>query len=122
MSLSSLSLDLALAFSFRPNTTVVVASLRIWRRVYQTHLNAAAFAAHYHSSQLGYKTMLAWRLRLREMLKKEKQARIAERFLLSRRCWKSWKNKLEDAKRDKKVVLWQKAKLKVSFEREQQHY
>lgn len=116
----TLILDLALAFAVRPKAIVTVAALQAWRRVYTTHQNAAAFAVHYHSAQLNFKIMLAWRIRLREKLKLMKQAKIAEKFLLLRRAWKSWKTKVEDSKRDHKVKLWERAKLKVAFERE--HY
>jgi protein SFI1 len=109
---------LALAFSTRPSSAIALSSLQMWCRVYATHQNAAAFAVHYHSAQLSFKIMLRWRIRLRERLKMVRQAKIADKFLVLRRTWKRWKTQLEDAKRLKKVKLWDRAKLKAAFERE----
>jgi protein SFI1 len=104
----------------RPKATTATTSLQVWQRAYVTHQNAASFAIHYHSALLSSRILFAWRLRLREKLKLAKQARIAERFLLMRRSWKSWKVRMEDAKLEKKLKLWEKAKLKIAFERK--HY
>ena len=94
--------DLATAFYQRASSTVVSAALRHWRGAYGTHRNATTFAAHYHSAQLQYKALLAWRLQLRARLKMLKQARIAQKFFLQRRYFKLWLVRLKEERLEKK--------------------
>lgn len=94
--------DRATAFYQRGSSTVLSSALRQWRGAHSTHRNAATFAAHYHSAQLQYKALLAWRLQLRARLKMLKQARIAHKFFLQRRLFKAWLVRVKEERLEKR--------------------
>ena len=77
-------------------------ALRQWRGAHGTHRNAATFAAHYHSAQVQYGALLAWRLQLRARLKMLKQARIAQKFFVHRRCFKMWRVRVREERLEKR--------------------
>jgi len=70
---------------------------------------------HYHSAQLRFKILLIWRLQLRSKLKKAKQARIAEKFFIARRAWKIWTDKFDEIRRQKKLQILERHKLRKYF-------
>jgi protein SFI1 len=70
---------------------------------------------HYHSAQLRFKILLIWRLQLRSKLKKAKQARIADKFFNARRAWKIWTDKLDEIRRQRKLQILERQKLRKYF-------
>ena len=72
-----------------------------------SHQNAQAFAVHYHSAQLRFKMILTWRLRLRAKLKLNKQAKVAEKYFTIRNAWKTWREKVEDKRRQQKLRVFE---------------
>jgi protein SFI1 len=107
--------DLALAFSLRSNTYIVSSALLTWRQVHASHRNALTFAVHYHSAQLRFKMLLTWRLRLRSKLQMVKQGRAAQKFLISRRAWNIWTDKLEERRRQNKLRDLERRKMRKYF-------
>jgi hypothetical protein len=59
--------------------------------------------------------LLTWRLQLRFKLKMIKQARIAEKFFISRRAWKIWIDKLEGKQRQRRIEDLERQKLRKYF-------
>jgi protein SFI1 len=70
---------------------------------------------HYHSAQLRFKILSIWRLQLRSKLKMAKQARIAEKFFIARRAWKTWTDKFEHIRRQKKLQVLERRKMRKYF-------
>ncbi|GLB35015.1 putative sfi1 spindle body protein [Lyophyllum shimeji] len=108
--------DRAIAFSLRSDSDKVASAFREWRSVYSTHRNAHSFAVQYDSAQLGYKMLLAWRLQLREQLKKVKMARMADRFFATRRAWRAWHDALNARAREKGVGEFNRRRLEKVFQ------
>ncbi|KAF8078011.1 hypothetical protein FPV67DRAFT_1403819 [Lyophyllum atratum] len=107
--------DLAIAFSLRADSDVAASAFRKWRDVNSTHRNAHSFAVQYDSAQLRYRMLLAWRLQLREVLKKTKMARTADRFFATRRAWRSWHDALNARVREKRVEEFKTQRLERIF-------
>lgn len=75
----------------------------------------------YDSSQLRYKMLLSWRLHLRNILKRQKDARIANRFFATRRAWVTWLGVMKARKREKQVSELKTRKLAKVFRGEDIH-
>ena len=95
--------DRAIAFSIRGSSALATTALRRWHQVYTTHQNAQAFAVRYSNTQLAYRMLFLWRLRLRAQAKQARQARHAEKFFVTRSAWRKWAEKVKERKREKKV-------------------
>ncbi|KAM5538990.1 hypothetical protein V8D89_007213 [Ganoderma adspersum] len=108
--------ELAQLFRTRSASLQGVSALKRWRGVYQSHQNAQSFAVHYDRQRLQYQTMLSWRLQLRAHLRKAKQAKVARKYLLLRRCFHTWTAKVEEKRREKKLREFQMRKAKKVFE------
>ncbi|KAI0316688.1 Sfi1 spindle body protein-domain-containing protein [Amylostereum chailletii] len=93
----------ALAFASRTKSFSSVSALHKWRQQYTTHQNAHTFATQYHSAQLQFKMLFAWRIALRAKLKLIRKARVAEKYFVMRRAWKGWQQSVEERKREKKL-------------------
>ncbi|TFY83893.1 hypothetical protein EWM64_g113 [Hericium alpestre] len=93
----------ALTFSMRSGSYLASSTMKLWRQRYANQQNAEAFAVQYHSAQLQFQTMLAWRLALRAKLKLVRQGRVAEKFFAVRRAWRLWVQRAEEQKREKKL-------------------
>ncbi len=110
--------ELAQLFRTRSTSLQGASALKRWRGVYQSHQNAQSFAVHYDRERLQYQMMLTWRLQLRAHLRKAKQAKIARKYLLLRRCFHVWTAKVEEKRREKKLREFQMRKAKKVFEGE----
>jgi hypothetical protein len=93
--------ELAQAFSLRSNSCIASSAYQTWCQVRATHQNAQFFAAQYHAAQLCFKTLLNWRVRLREKLKMTKRARMAGKKNMLRRSWGIWMHELHEKRREK---------------------
>ncbi|KAI0721662.1 hypothetical protein C8T65DRAFT_800148 [Cerioporus squamosus] len=108
--------ELAQLFRTRSSSLLAASALKKWRAVFQSHQNAQSFAVHYHKAQLQYKMLLAWRLQLRAKLRMVKQAKVARKHLLMRRCMRVWREKLEDKRRLQKLKEFELKVAKRHFE------
>lgn len=57
----------------------------------------------YCNTQLAYRMLFAWRLRLRAYSKQARQARHAEKFFITKNAWHKWVETAKARKREKKV-------------------
>lgn len=110
------SSELAQLFRTRSTSLQGASALTKWREVYRSHQNAQSFAIHYDKERLQYQMMLTWRLQLRAHLRKAKQAKVARKYLLLRRCFHVWTAKVEEKRREKKLREFQVRKAKKVFE------
>ena len=60
--------------------------------------------------------MLSWRLKLRAHLRMVKQAKVARKYLLLRRCLHLWTTKLSEKRRRKKLKEFEQRLTKKFFE------
>ncbi|KAI0748015.1 hypothetical protein C8Q80DRAFT_1104403 [Daedaleopsis nitida] len=95
--------EMAQLFRTRSSSLLAASVLKRWREVYRSHQNAQTFAVQYHRAQLQYKMLFAWRLQLRAKLRMVKQAKVAQKYLLVRRCFKVWTAKVAEKKRLQKL-------------------
>jgi protein SFI1 len=93
----------AIEFASRPKTYIASAALQKWRSRQLTVQNAYNFASQYHSAQLQYKTLYAWRLLLRSKIKLVRQARAAAKYFIKRKMWEAWRRRMEERKRENKL-------------------
>ncbi|EMD38501.1 hypothetical protein CERSUDRAFT_153416 [Gelatoporia subvermispora B] len=107
--------DLALSYRIRPSSSLAIEALQRWRRVYITHQNAQAFAVHYHSSQLQFRTLLAWRLQLRMKVRMAKQARIAHKFFTVKKYMQKWAQRSQERSREKNLKVFEGRIVKKFF-------
>ena len=114
--------DFALAFSLRPSSSTLLTTFRAWHMAHTAHQNARVFAAEYHSTQLQYRMLLVWRVRLRASLKMVKQARMAHKFITARMAWTVWANKFQERRREKALKEFENRKLKKSFVGDYKHF
>ncbi|TBU50663.1 hypothetical protein BD309DRAFT_944429 [Dichomitus squalens] len=108
--------ELAQLFRTRSVSLHAGMALQRWRRVHQSHQNALSYAVHFDRMHLQYKMMLAWRLKLRTRLRMVKQAKIARKYLLLRRCLHMWTAKVEEKRREKKLKEFELRATKKTFE------
>ena len=95
---------MAVAFSMRPSSALATSALRRWHQVHTSHQNSLAFAVHYHSSQLRFRMLTAWRLQLRAKLKRVRHAKQLEKHFIVRNAWHKWIAKVQERKRERKLV------------------
>ncbi|KAI0361981.1 hypothetical protein OH77DRAFT_1388452 [Trametes cingulata] len=107
--------ELAQLFATRSASVLTAAAFNKWRVAYNSHQNALTFAVHYHKAQLQYKMLLAWRLQLRAKLRLVKQAKVAQKRLLVRRCFHAWKVKLAEKQRERKLKEFERRVVKQYF-------
>ncbi|KAI0670486.1 Sfi1 spindle body protein-domain-containing protein [Trametes maxima] len=107
--------ELAQLFALRSSSVIVSASLKKWRNAHGSHQNAHTFAVHYHKAQLQYKMLLQWRLKLRARLRLVKQAKVARKQLLLRRCLHAWTAKVAEKRRERKLKEFQQRVVKQNF-------
>jgi hypothetical protein len=100
----------------RPKSSAALMALQAWRRVYATHRNAHSVAVQYHSAQLGYKILLAWRVQLRARYKMIKRARTAYKFFIARKAWMIWTDRFKELRREKKLKELESQKVKKAFD------
>lgn len=86
-----------------------------WYQVLGSHQNATIFAVNYNEAQLRAKTLLAWRLRLREIHQTLRVARLADGFFATRRAWRLWLKKMEEKKRLERFKAWNIARVRKAF-------
>lgn len=98
---------MAVLFLTRSSSVLASSSLQRWQQVYRSHQNAQTFAAQYHTAQLQYKMLLAWRLRLRDKLRMMKQAKVAQKQLAVKRYFHQWHKNVAEKQRDRKVKAFQ---------------
>ncbi|KAI1795981.1 hypothetical protein LXA43DRAFT_697884 [Ganoderma leucocontextum] len=108
--------ELAQLFRTRSTSLQGASVLKRWREVYQSHQNAQSFAVHYDRERLQYQMMLTWRLQLRAHLRKAKQAKVARKYFVLRRCFHVWTAKVEEKRREKKLREFQMRKAKKVLE------
>jgi len=118
MNLLERAVDLALGFSLRPNSYTASTAFKTWRGIYATHRNANALAIQYYSARLRSRMLLSWRIQLRSKLKQMKDARLAERFLTTRRAWRTLTAKFEASRREKKLQAFLKRRTHKRFQGE----
>ena len=87
----------------RASSALATSALQRWHRVHTSHQNSHAFAVHYHSSQLRFRMLVAWRLALRAKLKMARQAKSAEKRFIVRSAWAKWIEKAKERGRVKKL-------------------
>ncbi|KAI0646947.1 Sfi1 spindle body protein-domain-containing protein [Trametes meyenii] len=107
--------ELAQLFELRSSSVLASASFKKWRNAYSSHQNAHTFAVHYHKAQLQYKMLLQWRLQLRAKLRLVKQAKVARKQLLLRRCLHAWKAKVITKQRERKLKEFQRRAVQQYF-------
>ncbi|KAI0637076.1 hypothetical protein C8Q77DRAFT_1215897 [Trametes polyzona] len=107
--------ELAQLFATRSASVLAASAFKKWRSAYGSHQNALTFAVHYHRAQLQYKMLLAWRLRLRAKLRMVKQAKVAQKQLLLRRYLHTWKAKVAERQRERKLKEFQTRVVKQYF-------
>ncbi|KAI0064613.1 hypothetical protein BV25DRAFT_1852514 [Artomyces pyxidatus] len=107
--------DKALAFALRPSSSLAAEVVRTWRKHHAGHRNALAFAVQYRDRQLEFKMLTAWRLHLRENLRLIRKAKKEEKLLVWRRAWRIWTSKLEERRREKKLLDLQRNKTEKLF-------
>ena len=100
--------DLAVAFSRRTSSVLAVSSLEKWLQVYRSHRNADAYAVRYHTVQVQYRFLSTWHLQLRAQAQQAKLAKKADKFFVTRECWRRWKEKIAEGRRQKKLKEFEK--------------
>ncbi|KAJ7582773.1 hypothetical protein C8J56DRAFT_955676 [Mycena floridula] len=108
--------DLAIAFSYRGDSSTIVTALKAWRDVLSTHQNAHSFAlVHYHS-RLNYRMLRRWQDQFISHLKKMRKARKAEQFLRLRRAWTTIKARLNERRRERLLAQFEARSLAKVFQ------
>jgi hypothetical protein len=92
--------DAALSFSRRLNSPLAHASFEKWHKVYLSHKNSQTVAAFRHSDCLRRKTLLAWRIKLRNKHKLMSKARTVDKFLVVRSAWLILRAKFAERRRE----------------------
>lgn len=95
--------ELAIAFSLRQNSVLATDALRTWLNAYATRLSAQRFADQFHATHLQHQMFFLWRRAVRKKQKIARAARVAEKYLVLRRTWNAWRERVAASKRDKKV-------------------
>ena len=108
--------ELAQLFRTRSASLQASSVLKKWRQVHQSHQNALSYAVHFDRMHLQYKMMLTWRLKLRAHLRMVKQAKVARKYLLLRRCLHLWTTKLQEKRRQNKLKEFEQRLTKKFFE------
>ncbi|KAJ7172530.1 hypothetical protein C8R46DRAFT_1086306 [Mycena filopes] len=91
--------DAALAFSLRPNSPLARTWLQKWRKVHSSHKNSQSYAAFHHSDSVRRRTLLLWRIKLRNRHKSMSQARAVDKFLVVRSAWATLRAKFAERRR-----------------------
>jgi protein SFI1 len=108
--------ELALAFAARPRSALTATALQVWKRVHRTRQNALQLATQYHAVQMQQRAVLSWRIKLRQHHKLAKQARIAERYLVTRAAWGKWRQLVAERSRQRKMQVFERDKARKAFE------
>lgn len=87
----------------RQRSVLATTALQTWLRALATKRRVERFADQYYAAHLCRQKFLVWRRALRKKQKIVRAATIAEKYLLVRRTWNAWKERVEATKRDKKV-------------------
>jgi hypothetical protein len=88
----------------------------MWKRVHRTRQNALQLATQYHAVQMQQRAVLSWRIKLRQHHKLAKQARIAERYLVTRAAWGKWRQLVAEKSRQRKMQVFERDKARKAFE------
>ncbi|KAJ7285890.1 hypothetical protein C8J57DRAFT_1446668 [Mycena rebaudengoi] len=92
--------DAAIIFSLRINSPLAIESLEKWYKVHSSHQNSQSFAAFRYSDTLRRRILLLWRIRLRNRHKIMRQARMVDKFLVTRRVWELMRTKFAERRRE----------------------
>jgi hypothetical protein len=105
----------ALSFAQRCQIHVTSSALQVWHKRLATQQGANAFAVQYANAQLQFRILYRWRVQLRAHLKRFRQAKIADKFFVTRQAWKIWVDRAKVRGREKRSREWDKEKAKKLF-------
>ena len=108
-------LDAALSFAQRCQNHVTSSALQVWQKRLATQQGATAFAVQYANAQLQFRILYRWRVQLRAHLKRFRQAKIADRFFVTRQAWKILLDRAKERGREKRSREWDKGRAKKVF-------
>ncbi|KAJ7774770.1 hypothetical protein B0H16DRAFT_1303578 [Mycena metata] len=91
--------DAALAFSLRHNSPLAKTWFQKWYKVHSSHKNSQSYAAFHHSDAVRRRTLLLWRIKLRNRHKLMSQARAVDKFLVVRSAWTMLRAKFVERRR-----------------------
>ena len=105
----------ALSFAQRCQIQVTSSALQVWHKRLATQQGANAFAVQYANVQLQFRILYRWRVQLRAHLKRFRQAKIADKFFVTRQAWKIWVHRAKVRGREKRSREWDKERAKKLF-------
>ncbi|KAJ7156026.1 hypothetical protein C8R43DRAFT_1087387 [Mycena crocata] len=95
--------DVAVAFSLRLDSPLADTTLQKWYQVHSSHKNSQAFAAFHYSDALRRKTLLFWRIKLRNKHKIMSKARQVDKYLVTRSAWTTLRAKFAERGRQHRL-------------------